>query len=94
MKTYRIDTFDPEKFSLQDEVGEVSVVFKEFIYDPKRGKAMVGVFLSEDGFQKDFWVRIERKETDWQIAPAFWQDFLPTVSAQKALDLVYKAAKE
>jgi hypothetical protein len=39
-------------------------------------------------------VRIERKEKGWHIAPAFWQDFLPTLSAQKALDLVYKAAKE
>ncbi len=94
MKTHRIDTFYPERFSPKDEVGEISVVFKEYLYDPKKEKAMVAVFLSEDGFQKDFWVRIERKEKGWHIAPAFWQDFLPTLSAQKALDLVYKAAKE
>ncbi len=93
MKTHRIRHFDPDTFSPEDDVGDVSVVFKEYLYDPKREKAMVAVFLSEDGFQKDFWVRIERQEDNWHIAPAFWQDFLPTLSAQKALDLVRKAAE-
>ncbi len=93
MKTHRIAHFDPERFAPVDEPGEISVVFKDYLYDPKRRKAMVGVFLSEDGFQKDFWVRIEYRGEEWHIGPASWQEFLPTRSAQRALDLVRLAAE-
>ena len=94
MRTHRIGHFNPDLFSPQDELGPVSVIFKDYMYDPKRRRAMVGVFLSEDGFQKDFWVRIEHEKNNWHIAPASWQEFLPTVSAQRALDLVRNAAEK
>jgi hypothetical protein len=93
MRTHRIKQFDPDHFTPADELGPLSVVFKDYIYDRDRRKAMVGVFLSEDGFQKDFWVRIEFQGEDWHIAPASWQEFLPTRSAQRALDLVRLAAE-
>jgi len=89
LKTYNIDHFDPEKFSPQNERGEVVVQFQEFIFDPKQQKGMVRVTVVEDHLLQHFWIAIEREDDGWHIKVAPGCAVLSTVGVQRALDLVY-----
>ena len=92
LRTYRVDRFNHEHFNPANERGDMVVEFKEFIYDPKRMKGMVRVIVVEDNLTQNFWIKIDYGEDGWYIHVARGCEVLPTVGAQRALDLVYAAA--
>lgn len=88
VQTHRIDHFDPEHFCPDNVRGAITVEFKDFLYDPKKQRGMVWVFTVEAGLTQDFWIQIIRKRDCWHIRPAPGCAVVPTVSVQRALDLV------
>jgi tRNA (guanine-N7-)-methyltransferase len=89
--TYRVDRFDPERFDPPKRRGQITVEFKETLYDPKQQKGMVRSVVREDNLVQDFWIEIVRKEKLWHIRPAKGCSIIPTAGIQRALDLVYNS---
>jgi tRNA (guanine-N7-)-methyltransferase len=92
LKTHRIVDFHPERFEPADERGEITVAFKEFLFDPKRSKGMVRVVTAEEGLTQEFWIEIESGKRGWSIRPAPGCGVVPTAGVQRALDRVLEAA--
>jgi tRNA (guanine-N7-)-methyltransferase len=86
--SYRVKQFDPDHFEPTDERGEAVVEFREFLYDAKRSKAMVRVFVSEKGLSQELWIEIVKREGYWQIRCARGCQVVPTAGVQRALALV------
>jgi tRNA (guanine-N7-)-methyltransferase len=93
LKTYRVARFDPKRFQPKETRGDITVVFKAFLYDPERQTGMVRVVAVEEGLTQDFWIEITPHKGQWAIRPAPGCGFVPTVAVQRALDLVYEAAR-
>lgn len=91
--TYRVDSFDPERFDPPERRGRIMVEFKEILYDPKQQKGMVRSVVGEDNLVQDFWIEIVRKEKLWHIRPAKGCSIIPTAGIQRALDLVYNTTR-
>ena len=94
LQSHRVAHFEPNRFEPAGARGEVVVKFKEFLYDPKRQKGMVRTFVAEEGLNQEFWIEIARRQDDWHIGPARGCGTVPTVSVQRALDLVRDAAQQ
>jgi len=92
MRIHSLERFDPERFEPADVTGDLTVSFKELLFDGTREKGMVRVFVGEEGLQQEFWVEIVRLQDRWKIRPAAGCAFVPTAGAQKALDLVQEGA--
>ncbi len=91
LRTYRVDRFDPDRFQPEDARGEITVVFKDYLYDPRRRKGMVQVIVTEDSLTQNFWIEIVWDAEQWRIRPAPGSGFVPTAGVQRALDLVHEA---
>lgn len=92
MKIHTIARFDPEGFEPREATGEITVRFKEYLYDPARRKAMLRAFVGESGLNQEFWVEVIDTGGGWKVRPAHGCTFLPTAGAQAALDLVKESA--
>ena len=91
MRTYCVDNFNPERFQPFLESGEVVVKFQDYLYDPKKEKAMVRALVVEDTLIQTIWVEIDRSERGWHIHVAAGCGALPTIGVQRAVDLAYEA---
>ena len=93
MQTYRIPVFDPDRFAPTDRHGELTVEFKEHLYDPKRRKLMTRVMIIEEPLIQDIWIEVTWVENAWSIRPAWGCRMIPTAGVQLALDLVREAVE-
>jgi tRNA (guanine-N7-)-methyltransferase len=91
---HRIAHFDATRFQPGALHGAITVTCKEFLYDPRRQKGMVWVFVAESGLTQDFWIEIVRSGEEWAIRPARGCGIVPTVGVQCALDLVRDTAQQ
>jgi tRNA (guanine-N7-)-methyltransferase len=91
LQARRVVSFMPEAFHPASERGDIAVEFKDFLFDPQRQRGMVWVFTTENTFCQDFWIEIVRGKDGWSIRPARGCSIVPTVSVQRALDLVRDA---
>ena len=94
LKTYYLEQFDPDRFEPMDQRGEIVVEFKEFLYDPKRHKAMVQVMVAEENLTQNLWIAIGQKRERWYLRPAKGCGIVPTEGVQRVLDLVHEAAQK
>ncbi|MDH3599918.1 MAG: tRNA (guanosine(46)-N7)-methyltransferase TrmB, partial [Candidatus Tectomicrobia bacterium] len=93
LQTHRVDHFDPDRFQPVNELGLMTIKFRDFIYDPVRQRGMVWVLAVEDGLMQEFWIEMTcENENRWHIRPARGCPTVPTMSVQRALDLVRDAA--
>ena len=92
--THIVGQFDPEQFTPPTIRGEITVEFKETLYDPKRSKGMVRCVVMEDPFLQHVWIEIVKKEDGWHIRPAKGIGMVPTAGIQRALDAVREGIKE
>jgi tRNA (guanine-N7-)-methyltransferase len=93
LQTHRVDYFDPDRFRPSNELGRMTIKFRDFIYDPKRQRGMVRVLAVEDSLTQEFWIEMTCDLDDrWHIRPARGCPLVPTRSVQRALDLVREAA--
>ena len=94
LQIHRVAHFDATHFQPGTVHGAISVTCKEFLYDPRRQKGMLWVFVTEEGLTQDFWIEIVHRDTDWAIRPARGCGIVPTVGVQCALDLVRDTAQQ
>jgi tRNA (guanine-N7-)-methyltransferase len=94
LQIHRVESFDPDRFQPANARGEIAITFKDFLFDAKRLRGMVWVFVTEDDLCQDFWIEIGRGATRWFIRPARGCAVVPTVGVQRALDLVRDAARQ
>ncbi|MFH1359957.1 MAG: hypothetical protein ABIJ41_02850 [Candidatus Omnitrophota bacterium] len=94
LKNYSMDVFDSEHFLPQNQHGDVTIIFKDFLYDSGRLKGMVHVVVVEEDLTQEFWIAITKKEKKWHIHLARGTLALPTAGVARAIDLVYQAASK
>jgi tRNA (guanine-N7-)-methyltransferase len=83
---------DPDSFAPRGCRGDLTVEFKDLLYDQKREKGMVRCVVEEDRLLQNFWIEIVREPKRWCIRPARGCAIIPTRGVQHALDLVHGAA--
>jgi tRNA (guanine-N7-)-methyltransferase len=94
LETRMLRSFNHQEFRPSGSRKKIVVEFKDYLFDPVRRRAMLRTLVIEDHFKQDFWIEICELEGTWHIRPAKGCGLLPTVGAQQALDLVWKAANE
>lgn len=94
MKTYLFKSFFPEKFEFKNNIGEITVIFKDFIYDPVKKIAVVMVLVVEDELNQYLRIVIAKEDKGWRLMRADGQNFFPTPGIAHALQLVYEAAEK
>ncbi len=93
LKTHRVSHFNPERFFPAGCRGEITVEFKEVLYDPRALKGMARTLVSENRLLQHLWIEIVWKEGSWQVHPSRGSSFLPTAGIQLALDAVRDAVQ-
>jgi len=93
LNTYRIKSFDPERFHPENEFGPITVKFKDYLYDPKRRRAMARAFVTEDQLIQEFWIEAAEEGELWHIHLARGSHVVPSQGVQRALDLARDAAQ-
>ena len=88
LQTHRVQGFDPEQFKPVDLNGEITIKFKDFIYDPRQRRAMQWIFVVEDHLGQDIWIDIAKADDGWRIRPSRGSTFIPTRGLQQALDII------
>lgn len=94
MKSFIVQDFQPEKFRFENKTGEISVIFKDFIYDSSKQAAVVMVLVAEDELNQYLRVVISKTDIGWRVMRADGQNFFPTPGIAEAIRLVYEAARQ
>jgi tRNA (guanine-N7-)-methyltransferase len=87
-----VDHLDADSFVPVGCRGDLTVEFKEVLYDPRRQKGMVRCVMEEGRLLQNFWIEIVREPERWCIRLARGCAIIPTRGVQRALDLVHEAA--
>ncbi|MCH7590610.1 hypothetical protein IIB34_06200 [PVC group bacterium] len=88
MNTYTVNHFDPQKFHPEDVHQDVTLRFKEFLFDPKRERAMQSVVIVEGPLTQSVWIKIDRVGPIWRILPDMSSGVIPCRGLQLAIDHV------
>ena len=93
LKTYFIEQFDADRFEFTDLIGEPTIILKDFLFDPKRGRGMVHLLVAEKNISQHVWFMISKISSGkWCIAPAGEQAILPTSGVALAIKAVFDSA--
>ncbi len=90
LKAYMVERFDPEQFCFEDIHGEISVVFKELLFDPAKQKGTILLLVAEQELVQSVRVAVMKRNKGWRICKADGQVFFPTQGIARAIELVYK----
>ncbi len=89
---YPVKGLDPDRFRPEPCRGEVTVAFKQFLYDPVRLRGMVRAVVVEPNLTQQLWIEIVRERRGWRVSPAEGCVFIPTPGVRAALEQVAAAA--
>jgi hypothetical protein len=70
----------------------LTVKFQEYIYDSRRRKALIGLFVTEENLSQHVWVEIAETADGWLGRLSRWNNVVPTAGVRWALDLVRREA--
>ena len=90
---YAVEGFDPGRFRPETVRGEVTVAFKQFLYDAGRRWGMVRAVVVEPNLTQQFWIEIVCDRKGWRVSPAEGCAFVPTPGVRAALEAVRDAAR-
>ena len=91
---YRLEGFDPERFRPEGgRFGEITLAFKDFLYDPVRRKGMVRVVVVEGSLVQSIWIEIVFKEGAWRVRSTPDCGVVPSEGVNRALEIVRDAAQ-
>jgi tRNA (guanine-N7-)-methyltransferase len=93
LKSYTLKDFCADRLQLDDEKGDISVIFKGKLFDRDQQKVMVQCLVAEGHLAQYFWVSIVKKKDQWMVVRAESQNFFSTAGIARALELVYEAAE-
>lgn len=88
LRVYLAKAFVPERFEVPDQTGEVTIIFKDFLWDRDRQKAMVRLVISEKNMRQQLWVAIRHCPQGWSIAKSEGCPIIPTAGIAQAIGLV------
>ncbi len=91
LKLHFAEKFDPDRFHFPDRHGRPAVIAKEFLFDPRRRKAMVRLIVAEGTITQHLWVQVTHGRRGWCVAKAEGHTVLPTEGVDLALRLVGEA---
>jgi len=94
MKSYKLNSFDPNNFVLEEQKGDVTVVPRNTFYDENKQTMLVQTLVAEENLTQDFWVAIVKKEKGWLLKKAEGHYFFPTPGIKQALKLIYEQARK
>ncbi len=95
MKTFIIDAINPKKIQFPSYSQEVSVEFREFIFDEQKQKGHVQAIVTEDMRTQYVWLAfLKNKKNTWTMATMAGNSVLPTIGVCRAMELAYDALKE
>lgn len=92
MRARFVKDFDPAFFRFEDIVGETSVIFKDFMFDPRQNRGMVRLIVAEPFLTQHVWIEIVRTRDQWCIAKADGHSALPTAGVALAIEKAGEAA--
>ena len=95
---FQVDRFIPEHFKMDEFSGEgIAVVFRDFLYDPKREIALVHVLVHDEHLLQNVRIVIVKTKIGWQVNLAQGSMLMPTPGIAKAImcvrDAVVKSAE-
>jgi len=90
LKAYKVEQFDPKQFHFKDRYGEISIIFKELLFDADKQKGIVFLLVAEQELTQHIRVAIIKRKNGWRICKADGQNFFPTPGIVLAIELVYK----
>lgn len=94
MNPPRLERFDLAAFEPQDEIGPVTISFKEVVRDERRALLMVRTIVVEESLTQHVWLTIARGEGDtWWVVPARGCQAIPTAGLQRALERLAGCAR-
>jgi len=94
LKRFAIKDFVPERFSMEDEKGAVTLIFKDIVFDARRQKAMVQVLVAEENLSQYAWINVEKGADRWRIYLSPGQSLFPTMGINRAIETVYRSAQK
>ncbi len=83
--------FDPRHFVFENIVGETSVIFKDFIFDPRQNLGLVRLIVAEPFLTQHVWVAVIKTRDQWCVAKADGHNALPTSGVALAIERVGEA---
>lgn len=93
MKSYTLKEFSPQAFSFEDIKEDISIIFKDKLYDPALKKCLLRFVVSEEHLTQNFWVTVVWKKDKWRICRTEGQKFFPTTGIIRTLEEVYSQAR-
>lgn len=91
---HHLPTLDPDRFVPQDEIGPITITYKEVVRDRERGVFMVRAVIVEEPLTQHLWIVVARNaDGTWWITPARGCQMVPTAGAQRALDRLAECAR-
>ena len=92
--TFELAEFNPLFFRMQEEHGRVRVVFKKFLWEAQAQKGLIQTIVAEENLTQHFWMSITKSGEKWKIAPVQDKKVIPTPGLNRALELIYEAARK
>ena len=62
LKIYPLDRLNIGRLQLKEEKGDVSVIFKDYVFDEQKQKAMIHTIVAEEHLTQHFWITIMKKQ--------------------------------
>jgi tRNA (guanine-N7-)-methyltransferase len=94
MKTYFLKKIDPGKAVFERVSGDVSVQFRDFMFDTGRKRGMVLAIVVEDGRTQYLWMSVALTSKGWCLCAAPGSSVIPTDGIQKAMEMAHAAFLE
>lgn len=93
LQIHFIEEFDPRAFHFEKITGDITLVLKDFLYDPDRQKAAVYLVAAEKNITQHVWISITRFNNRWCVAKTEGHAVLPTKGVARAIAEVAAAAR-
>ena len=87
-----VKDFNPERFHLENVVGETSIIYKDFVFDARQNLGLVRLIVAEKFLTQHVWVAIIKTRDQWCVAKADGHNALPTSGVALAIERVSEAA--
>lgn len=93
LNTLTLPHFDPDRLQLEPLTGDLTVDFRQQLFDRDRQIWMVLTVVVEDHLTQTFWIECQRAQAGWLLRPARGGGFYPTLGVDAALQQIRHAAQ-
>lgn len=94
LEHYKIKSFNPEEFKMPDYSKDgIAVVFKDYLFDPKRQTAQVYCLVHDEHLLQNVRIVIFKEDKHWRVNLAQGSMLMPTHGIAKAIECVRDAAE-